>query len=73
MGTYLKMDISLSDSETRYYNDLFTLCDTSKIEKIEKLKATEFLRNSEIDNSILSQVSSKIQNLRCERFALCER
>lgn len=53
------MDIfsSLTESESRYYNDLFMLCDVEKTGKIQKLKSLEFLRNSSIDNSVLSQVS----------------
>lgn len=53
------MDISLSDSESRYYNDLFTLCDVEKTGKIQNLKATELFRSSNVDNSVLSQVSSE--------------
>ncbi|CRL00944.1 CLUMA_CG014223, isoform A [Clunio marinus] len=52
----LIMNINLSESENRYYNDLFTLCDVEKIGKIEFLKATEFFRSSNVDNSILSQI-----------------
>lgn len=51
------MDINLSDSESRYYNDLFTLCDVEKTGKIQNLKALEFFRSSNVDNSVLSQVS----------------
>lgn len=51
------MDISLTESESRYYNDLFTLCDVEKTGKIQNLKALEFLRSSSLDNSILSQVN----------------
>ena len=53
------MDIALTDAETKYYNDLFNLCDSEKIGKIPKLKAEEFFRTAEnIDNEILLEVSS---------------
>jgi len=53
------MDIALTDAETKYYNDLFNLCDTEKIGKIPKLKAEEFFRTAEnIDNELLLEVSS---------------
>lgn len=57
------MDISLSDSESRYYNDLFMLCDVEKTGKIQNLKALEFFRSSNVDNFILSEVSSELSTL----------
>lgn len=54
------MDLNLNESESRYYNDLFTLCDVEKTGKIQHLKALEFFRSSNVDNSVLSQVSNKL-------------
>lgn len=58
------MDLSLTESESRYYNDLFTLCDVEKTNKIQNLKALEFFRSANnVDNSVLAQVSLKIAQL----------
>lgn len=55
------MDLSLTESESRYYNDLFSLCDVDKSGKFcPFLKSVEFFRSSSIDDSILSQVSTVI-------------
>ncbi|XP_070492333.1 ralBP1-associated Eps domain-containing protein 1 isoform X2 [Chironomus tepperi] len=52
------MDIALTDAETKYYNDLFNLCDVEKIGKVPKLKAEEFFRTAEnIDNEILLEIN----------------
>lgn len=52
------MDIALTDSENKYYNDLFALCDTEKTHKVPRLKADEFFRTAKnIDNEILTEVS----------------
>lgn len=64
------MDISLSDSESRYYNDLFTLCDVEQTGKIQHLKALEFFRSSNVDNSVLSQVSVDETALNWQRAAV---
>lgn len=50
------MDINLNESESRYYGDLFSLCDVEKIGKVKNLKALEFFRSSNLENSVLSQV-----------------
>ena len=50
----------MTESETRYYNDLFTLCDVRCEGKIQNLKALEFFRSSSVDNSVLSQVSENL-------------
>lgn len=56
------MDLNLTDSESRYYNDLFTLCDVDSNGKIQYLKALEFFRSSNADNSVLAQVSCRADN-----------
>jgi hypothetical protein len=61
------MDINLNESESRYYNDLFSLCDVEKIGKVQNLKALEFFRSSNVDNSVLSQVSDEQANLLIEQ------
>lgn len=51
--------MNLTEEETKLYNDLFLLCDSQGINKVEKLKATEFLRTSSCladDEATLSQV-----------------
>lgn len=53
------MDLNLNESESRYYNDLFTLCDVEKSGKIQYLKATELIRSSGLDNQIVDQVKMK--------------
>lgn len=53
------MDLNLNESESRYYNDLFTLCDVEKSGKIQYLKATELIRSSGLDNQIVDQVKLK--------------
>jgi hypothetical protein len=57
------MNINLTESERRYYNDLFSLCDVEKIGKVSKLKADEFFRSTDIENDILSEVRFQ---LNCE-------
>jgi hypothetical protein len=49
--------LSLSDAESKYYNDLFSLCDVEKIGKVSKLKSDEFFRTTELDDKTLNQVS----------------
>lgn len=51
------MDISLTESESKYYNDLFTLCDVEKIGKIPKLKSDEFFRSAEIEEETLAEIN----------------
>lgn len=55
---HLTMDINLTESESRYYNDLFSLCDVEKIGKIQYLKSQELFRSSSIDNQVLNQVNT---------------
>ncbi|KAG5674508.1 hypothetical protein PVAND_004470 [Polypedilum vanderplanki] len=52
------MDVSLTESENKYYNDLFTLCDVEKIGKIETLKANELFRSAEdITEEVLTEIN----------------
>lgn len=53
------MDLNLNESESRYYNDLFTLCDVEKSGKIQYLKATELIRSSGLDNPTVDQVKAE--------------
>lgn len=69
--------VFLTEPESRYYNDLFTLCDVEKIGKVSQLKCTELFRSSQIENSTLSQVRH-IAVARCDveriaraRFHFC--
>lgn len=64
------MDLSLTESESRYYNDLFTLCDVEKTGKIQTLKALELFRSSEgggagldVSEEVLAQVSHHFNRL----------
>lgn len=54
--------VYLTEPESRYYNDLFTLCDVEKTEKVSQLKCTELFRSSQIENSTLSQVRFYMPN-----------
>jgi hypothetical protein len=52
------MDICLTESESKYYNDLFSLCDVEKVGKVPKLKSDEFFRSAEeIEEETLIEVS----------------
>jgi hypothetical protein len=55
------MDLSLTESESKYYNDLFTLCDVEKIGKVQKLKSDEFFRSAELEEDVLLEVSGPNQ------------
>lgn len=54
------MDLNLSESEGRYFNDLFALCDPESTARAPYLKALELFRSSNVDNQTLSQVSNKV-------------
>lgn len=59
------MDLNLSESEGRYYNDLFALCDPENTARAPYLKALELFRSSNVNNEILSQVSNKVITMMC--------
>lgn len=49
-------DLNLTETEMRYFGDLFLCCDEEANGKIPILKATELFRSSNIPNDILKQV-----------------
>lgn len=52
------MELTLTESESKYYNDLFSLCDVEKVGKVPKIKSNEFFRSAEeLDEIILAEVS----------------
>lgn len=50
-------DLNLTETEMRYFGDLFLCCDEESNGKIPILKATELFRSSNIPNDILRQVN----------------
>ncbi|XP_013179943.1 PREDICTED: ralBP1-associated Eps domain-containing protein 1 [Papilio xuthus] len=49
-------DLNLTETEMRYFSDLFLCCDEESNGKIPILKATELFRSSNVPNNILSQI-----------------
>lgn len=49
-------DLNLTETEMRYFGDLFLCCDEESNGKIPILKATELFRSSNIPNDVLRQV-----------------
>ncbi|XP_013140749.1 PREDICTED: ralBP1-associated Eps domain-containing protein 1 [Papilio polytes] len=49
-------DLNLTETEMRYFGDLFVCCDEESNGKIPILKATELFRSSNIPNNILCQI-----------------
>lgn len=49
-------DLNLTETEMRYFGDLFLCCDEESNGKIPILKATELFRSSNIPNDVLKQV-----------------
>ncbi|KAI5637548.1 ralBP1-associated Eps domain-containing protein 1 [Phthorimaea operculella] len=49
-------DLNLTETETRYFGDLFLCCDEESNGKIPILKATELFRSSNVPNDILKQI-----------------
>lgn len=49
-------DLNLTETEMRYFGDLFLCCDEESNGKIPILKATELFRSSNISNDVLKQV-----------------
>lgn len=56
-------EVSLTDTETRYYADLFICCDVDKTGKIPMLKATELYRSANISEDVVMEVFHNIYNL----------
>lgn len=53
-------DLNLTETEMRYFGDLFLCCDEESNGKIPILKATELFRSSNIPNDILKQVNDAL-------------
>ena len=53
-------EVPLTETETRYYGDLFLCCDEEKTGKIPMLKATELFRSANLSNEKILEVSYKI-------------
>jgi len=50
-------EVNISETESRYYSDLFNVCDVEKkSSKVPNLKATEMFRSANLENDILKQV-----------------
>jgi hypothetical protein len=49
------------NSQLRYFNDLFILCDEDKINKVTVIKASELFRSASLSNEAIKEVS-------CGRF-----
>lgn len=50
-------DLNLTETEMRYFGDLFLCCDEESNGKIPILKATELFRSSNTSNDVLKQVN----------------
>lgn len=50
-------EVSLTETETRYYGDLFLCCDEEKTGKIPMLKASELFRSADLSNDRILEVS----------------
>lgn len=50
-------EVSISETESRYFGDLFVCCDAEKIGKVPILKATEMFRSANLSNDVIRQVS----------------
>lgn len=49
-------EITINDTESRYFSDLFLCCDVEKTGKVPLLKATEMFRSANLPNDVLRQV-----------------
>lgn len=50
-------EVSLTETETRYYGDLFLCCDEEKTGKIPMLKASELYRSANLSNEKIFEVN----------------
>lgn len=57
-------EVNISDTESRYFGDLFLCCDVEKSGKVPILKATEMFRSANLSNDVIRQVHRDIQQ--CE-------
>ncbi|XP_037024627.1 ralBP1-associated Eps domain-containing protein 1 isoform X2 [Bradysia coprophila] len=52
-------EVNISETESRYYSDLFNVCDVEKrASKVPNLKATEMFRSANLENDILKQITT---------------
>lgn len=49
-------EVSISETESRYFGDLFVCCDAEKLGKVAILKATEMFRSANLSNDVIRQV-----------------
>lgn len=61
---FLMEDIRFTETEQRYFGDLFLLCcDTENTGKVSLLKATELFRTSKIPSEVIKEVFIKLVNI----------
>ncbi len=59
-------EVNITETESRYYSDLFNVCDVEKkASKVPNLKATEMFRSANLENDILKQVRAFILLGKC--------
>ncbi|XP_013118276.1 uncharacterized protein LOC106095584 isoform X2 [Stomoxys calcitrans] len=51
-------EVSLTETESRYYGDLFLFCDEEKTGKIPMLKASELFRSANLSNEKILEITS---------------
>ncbi|XP_054082487.1 ralBP1-associated Eps domain-containing protein 1 isoform X2 [Zeugodacus cucurbitae] len=54
------MEVHLNETESRYFSDLFLCCDVEKVGKISILKAMELYRSANLQNEIISEITSLV-------------
>lgn len=50
-------EVSITETESRYFGDLFLCCDAENTGKVPILKATEMFRSANLSNDVIRQVS----------------
>lgn len=50
-------DIHITETESRYFGDLFLCCDAENCGRVPVLKATEMFRSANLSNDVIRQVS----------------
>lgn len=63
-GCFIMEDLNLTETEMRYFGDLFLCCDEESNGKIPILKATELFRSSNVSNDVLKQVNNGVSSSR---------
>lgn len=51
-------EVNISETESRYFGDLFVCCDVEKSGKVPILKATEMFRSANLSNDDIRQITS---------------